>query len=758
MNKVLLLALLITSIGSQSQTLSVLNIGSDQYDLPMIGASVSIVSGADKPVYLSTNNLGEIDIKNRFKNQQYPLFITISYIGFITQNDTLTAPQSKTYTLEEKAYLRDEVVVTAQYAPTSIEKSVYKVKVINKQKIEQMAAVNLRDVLSNELNIRLSQDNILGSGMSMQGISGQNVKIMVDGVPVIGRLDGQIDLSQINLNEVERIEIVEGPLSVNYGSNALAGTINIITKKENKEIFRIGVSTYNENIGTHNNTIYGNVRLLKNHSIGFSAGRNFFDGWSPDDTFWPDYSAKLADSGRVKQWNPKEQYFGRFQYHYNLNKSRITYKLDFYEETIENRGAPQRTPTSFIGFDDYYHTKRIDNAILARGRINKNWNYNLTGAYNYFQRVKESYRKDLVSLDNNLIPETGLNDSQDTSNFQLFMSRASISSNRDSSWINYELGYDINVERASGKRIANGTQEMGDYAVFASAEFLFLSQIKVKTGARYAYNSLYQAPITPSLNAQYFKNNYSFRVSYARGFRAPSLKELYFTFNDINHSLFGNPDLTAERSNNFSGSVSKKILVKEVLIKPEISGYYNFIFDRIAFAQTSATSDSLLYFNVGENQTKGVNSAISVLYDNFKINVGGSYVGRYNQLSTENDIAEFSYSAEFNGSATYVFKKPKLNVSAFFKHQGKLPGFGFNSDGEVAEQTIEAYQLLDATISKVFWRKRLTLMVGCKNLMNVQNVQASLAGNSAHSGGGRSIAIGTGRTFFVKLNLEFAKK
>ena len=49
-------------------------------------------------------------------------------------------------------------------------------------------------------------------------------------------------------------------------------------------------------------------------------------------------------------------------------------------------------------------------------------------------------------------------------------------------------------------------------------------------------------------------------------------------------------------------------------------------------------------------------------------------------------------------------------------------------------------------------------MFGFKNLLNVQNVQASLAGNSPHSGGGRSIAIGTGRAFFVKLNLEFAKK
>ncbi len=53
-------------------------------------------------------------------------------------------------------------------------------------------------MLTNELNVRLSQDNVLGSSLSIQGISGQNIKILVDGVPVIGRLDGNIDLNQIN--------------------------------------------------------------------------------------------------------------------------------------------------------------------------------------------------------------------------------------------------------------------------------------------------------------------------------------------------------------------------------------------------------------------------------------------------------------------------------------------------------------------------------------------------------------------------------
>ena len=62
---------------------------------------------------------------------------------------------------------------------------------------------------------------------------------MIDDVAVIGRLNGNIDLSQINLNNVERIEIVEGPLSVEYGTDALAGTINLITKSTENNFIKI---------------------------------------------------------------------------------------------------------------------------------------------------------------------------------------------------------------------------------------------------------------------------------------------------------------------------------------------------------------------------------------------------------------------------------------------------------------------------------------------------------------------------------------
>ena len=158
------------------------------------------------------------------------VWIQIYHPNYGVSEDTLKANKNAILSITEKPIVLNDIVLTAQYKEGNANDAVHKINVITADKIEKMAAVNLRDVLSNELNVRIQQDNILGAGVSMQGIRGENVKIMIDGVPVIGRQNGNVDISQINLNDVERIEIIEGPLSVNYGTNALAGTINIITK------------------------------------------------------------------------------------------------------------------------------------------------------------------------------------------------------------------------------------------------------------------------------------------------------------------------------------------------------------------------------------------------------------------------------------------------------------------------------------------------------------------------------------------------
>jgi outer membrane receptor for ferrienterochelin and colicins len=257
-----LLPLFIFFFGAvNAQTIKIISV-KDKTPVPF--TFVSIKSNASEINLLSDAN-GIIELKEGLIDTiLYNVQIkSIGFKPFLKKLNGIELSALKTVELIAEQLELEEVVVTAQYEPIIAEKAIQKIKIIDKQKIEQMGAVNLRDVLTNQLNVRLQQDNILGSGMSCQGVNGENVKILIDGVPVIGRLNGNIDLSQINLNNIERIEIIEGPLSVQYGTNALAGTINLVTKKPNQKKYQIGFTNYYESIGTYNTNLNFSISKSK---------------------------------------------------------------------------------------------------------------------------------------------------------------------------------------------------------------------------------------------------------------------------------------------------------------------------------------------------------------------------------------------------------------------------------------------------------------------------------------------------------------
>ncbi len=732
-------------IFSMAQTVHISVFDKQQgYSLPNAHVTVKHLHSQQSQI-LICNKEGKAAVPDDYLNKQ--VVLSAHYLGYVTQTDTLMLHTSLNFYLDKTEVLLNEVVVTAQYAPNSPDKSVQKIRIIDSKKIESMAAVNLRDLLSNELNIRLSQDNILGSSMSLQGISGENVKILIDGVPIIGRLNGNIDLSQINLNEIERIELIEGPLSVNYGTNALAGTINIITKKTKNKKNSVSLSSYNENIGNFNQhmSYFGNHQ---NHNYSLSAGRNFFDGWNPDDKFFSDFKPTIADSNRFKQWKPKEQLFGRINYQYSFKKHQVGIKSEFFNEKITNRGLPI-SPYKETAFDDFYYTKRIDNVFFANGNFNPNIQYNSIISYNYFDRIKNTYFKDLTTLNKELSTQP---ESQDTSVFTLAMARGSFIFQNDTNKINFELGYDLNYENAYGKKIINQQQSMGDYALFSTAEIKPFNKLIIKPGFRYTYNTNYKAPLIPSLNVLYRLNAFSIRASYARGFRAPSLKELYFYFVDINHNIVGNNNLAAEASNNYSLNIQHKKIFKQVIVQNDAGVFYNDIRNLITLAQINNQEYS--YINIGFYKTQGFNFNSAILFNHFKFNSGFAYIGRYNILHQQfPETQAYLYYPEIRVNAIYEWKKINAALALFYKYQGRFNSFSLDANNNVYNTFINDYQIADVTISKKFFKQKLMLSSGVKNIFNVSNVAANMAGG-VHSSAAFASAVATGRLLFFKIDIH----
>ncbi|MGB2135805.1 MAG: TonB-dependent receptor, partial [Flavobacteriales bacterium] len=218
-----------------------------------------------------------------------------------------------------------DAVVTGERDGTSSKEALRMIRTVDEKSIAASGASQLNQLLNSQLNFRISQDPILGSGAALNGLGGEGLTVLVDGVPVRGRLNGQVDLSQLSLNNVERVEIVNGPMAVEYGTNALAGTINLITKSNHREYETIGQHEFNLS-ATHSN---GEGRNLQ-----ASINQYYFDGWSPTDALIDGFAPFLADTNRTALWNPKLQRTARIGGKWKRGDWIVAPAFDMMHETI----------------------------------------------------------------------------------------------------------------------------------------------------------------------------------------------------------------------------------------------------------------------------------------------------------------------------------------------------------------------------------------------------------------------------------------
>jgi outer membrane receptor for ferrienterochelin and colicins len=698
---------------------------------PLVAASVFIKSkdtDFKKMVFTDSDGIFNIDYSG-------VAFVNITFMGYESFSDTINLADYPIFNLKFTDIYIGEIVTTGQYAPKSIQKSVYNISVISDEKIKSRASNNLYEVMTTENNVSLSQDGILGSSMSINGISGQNIKIMIDGVPVIGRLNGNVDLSQINMNNVKQIEIIEGPMSAIYGTDALGGVVNIITNDKIDNDLHFTMNSLYESVGKYN--FDGNLAYsYRRHKFITNGGRYFFSGFNDPDT------------SRYKQWKPKEQYFGDFQYILDGEDFKLKYKLDYFQDLILNRGRP-RLPYGESAFDDKYYTYRFNNSLFFNGTFGNAKFYDLTLNYSDYTRIKNTFIKNLVTLDEQMTSDPA---DQDTSVFNSIIARATFSDDRTTSKIKYQTGLDIQIDNAEGKKIKNENMQIANYAWFGSMQYDFSDDLKIQPALRLIYNTEYEAPIIPSLNIKYDITNYlTARASYAKGFRAPSLKELYFLFVDINHNIQGAEDLQAETSNSFNLSLNFHKENQQHAFKFEPSIFYNDIQDLISLANVD--SDLYSYVNIGEYKTGGLNLDLSYYRPDISSKFGYSLLAKSYSLSEDVQSNDFVFTNEFNGTIIYSIPKIETKFTISYKYTGKKEGFVITEDEEISEYNIEDYNMLDLTLSKTFLNDNLTFAFGVKNLLDVKDLdRIGAASGQAHTGGSYSVPVGFGRTLFAKLN------
>lgn len=731
MNKILvfIVFLLVKQITlAQDQRAGVICIFNERYER-LAETAVQITDANGKRSTVLADFSGNIKFKAVF-----PISLQINRVGYEPYTaqikDTAEKVLLKSISSELTGY-----VVTGQTEIKRIENAPQKIFVIDSKRIQQLGAVSLREVLINELNFRQSNDQYLGASVSIRGMGGRNIKILVDGVPMVGRENGNIDLSQVVLSNIDRIEIIEGPMAVNFGGDALAGVINLITKKNISKKVNGQMNLQWESVGRYN----ADVRVgFANKKISWSSngGRYFFGGFD------------TMANNRFQLWKPKTQYFLENQFVLKTSKSSfMRWQLNGYTEKLSAKGPISISPYEAYAIDQYFYTTRGNATVNFEKKYNNNDQLEILISAQHYRRERKTFYKDMVALRQWLTANT---DEQDTTIFNGFLSRGTYNVGQNTKRIQWQAGYEATFDYTAGKKLYDGKQTMANMALFGNLEYKVTPLLLVRLGSRINYNNHFGMPVVPAVHLKFTpKKSVVIRASYARGFRAPSLKEMYLTFIDQNHRVLGNSGLKAELSHNINIDVDLKYGMRKIQASNTISLYYNDISDMIALVATNMLTNEYSYQNYDGYRNVGLNLTQNINWKQLGLRAGGAFMGSESLMGGKL-LSNLSW--EMNGSINYKITSWKADVNVFYKYNSSQNNYILNSDVQsVSTYMISGYHWMDASVNKAVCKNKLMLTLGAKNIFNVTSVATSGNNGGAHSGSNASTPMGYGRTGFFLL-------
>ena len=539
----------------------------DKDNNPLIGAKISVQG--DKTLKTISDESGKYKLTVPYNR---PITLLVSYIGYENQTVTLNQNEtSKNFCLDEDNTELNEVVVTGTRTPRLLKDAPILTRVISSADIEKSDATNIGDLLQSELpGIEFSFAMDQQTSLNMQGFGGNAVLFLVDGERVAGETLDNIDYSRLSLDNVERVEIVKGAASSLYGSNAVGGVVNLISKKAKKP----WSANINAKVGAHGEQRYGvalgNELGMFNNS--FNVQHNRIDSHQLKGD-----SSTLELMGS-KVWNFKD-------------------RLIF-------------TPTEDLSLTakaGYFFRER-DNSPLKKDRY-RGFNGGIKGNYEFnpSNNLELSYTFDQYDK-SDFSPEFKL-DVRDYSNVQHIV-RGLYNYTLDGKHF-LTVGADYMRDYLKSYQFTDGSHEQHTIDAFAQFDWNPTKNFNAIAGVRYDYFSAADMQhVSPKLGLMYKFNHGSVRASYASGFRAPTLKEMYMNFDMASiFMIYGNPDLHPESSHNL-------LLTGEYNVGRynfTLSGFYNLVDNRITTAWNKER-DGMVYTNMAKLRIGGVDANASVKY------------------------------------------------------------------------------------------------------------------------------------------------
>jgi outer membrane receptor for ferrienterochelin and colicins len=455
----------------------------------------------------------------------------------------------------------DEIVVTATRTERKLSNVAIPTTVISNRVIQLSGSLRLNEILQEQSGLLLTSGSgssavgggIFGNGIQMQGLSPDHTMILLDGEPLIGRQGGVMDLSRFAIGNIRKIEIVKGPSSSLYGSEAMGGVVNIITEPLQGKQLQATVRTGSFN--SKDIALSGNYTGLK-AAIYFYTNRNSSNGYD------------LNKSTPEKTVDPFYSYTNQLKFSYNFSPAtKLIVSSRYY----------------YSNQDSYY---AINSPVLNVGGSGTVKDYNINPVlYHRFSHITKSQLR-LYASGYSFVQQLdsiGSGKNYYADNFNQYFFRAENQTDIDCSKNNtFTFGGGYTLQKVNTSRYREPKQQHM-YHAFAQDEWVFRNDLTIIAGLRYDYNSDFSSRLSPKLSANYkLTDKIQLNASYGAGFKAPDFRQLYLNFlNNAGdgYSIFG----SSEFSVNHLIEQQQLGLVADILpaayqiksLKPEISNGFN---------------------------------------------------------------------------------------------------------------------------------------------------------------------------------------
>ena len=615
-----------------------------------------------------------------------------------------------------------DVVVTATKTEAEVKAVPQAVEVITKEDISRLGANDVLTALSLADNLNLSRAGMTGNAVSLRGMDTTHTLILVDGKRYAAEDTSQTEnvyaLQRLNVSDIDRIEIVRGPSSSLYGSDAMGGVINIITKVPEKAGGTIGAVT-----GTYNTAEYFNFDTGKKGR--WSAT---FDGRLDNRRAINRYEHSVSQTGSVTDGYNRSMYGMRRNFHLgstydfeNQNNNKLRFDIDYMNEDLRSDFADTKSASGRLTYNkdkrEWYHNEQKGFSVEYTGQTDRN-QYQIRSYYNQLEKhsnlinPRPSLGMPMEMILGGMFPKTDM----DYAKYKTWVTEA-----KDTMFIgdNHNLTFggeyrqlDYEGTRLGGSLAGDNKKvtekDVNSYAGYVEDMWQVNDKLLLIPSVRFEHNDQFGSEVTPKIGATYnINNNWRFKANYGKGYKAPTLSQLYMEMHRAmggqTVNVYGNPDLQPETSYSYDFSIE----ADKGANFGKLTYFNNRVTNLIDTESINNSDYDARYVNIGKAQINGIEAELGRhLNDRWTVKVTHNYLDATNKNSGE----RLNNRARNTTTLQLIYDDHKDNgISAVLWDQ-------FASDYRYNDEDY-TYNTFNFSINKK-WNKEFSTYAGIDNIFD----------------------------------------